>query len=82
MGTLINEQTMTQCDMILAYMREHGTITQAEATDEIGCVRLPARICDLKDRGYRIKREMRAKKNRWGKTISYAAYSLESEETA
>ena len=82
MGTLINEQTMTQCDMILDYMRENGSITQAEATDEIGCVRLPARIWDLKQRGYHIKKIMRSKKNRWGKAISFAAYELESEETA
>ena len=29
MGALVNEQTMTQKDMVLRYMRENGSITQA-----------------------------------------------------
>ena len=30
----------TQCEMILAYMEEVGSITPAEAMQEFGCMRL------------------------------------------
>lgn len=76
-GTSMKE---TQCDMILRYLRENGSITQAEAVEEFGCYRLGARIWDLKNRyGYTIKRETVTKKNRYGKTVSFAKYTLIEE---
>ena len=48
----------TQNEMILAYMRQHGGITQREATEHIGCTRLAARIADLKRQGINIGGEM------------------------
>ena len=56
----------TQCEMILDYMRHHGGITQAEATEHIGCTRLAARIADLKRHGFRIGGEMVKVKSRDG----------------
>lgn len=81
MGTLKNEQTMTQCDMILRFMQENGGITQLEAAQEFGCFRLSGRIYDLKQRGVRIGRTMVSRKNRYGKSIAFARYSI-LEETA
>lgn len=47
---------MTQCEMILEYMRENDGITSREAF-LLGCTRLAARIADLKKDGHRISTE-------------------------
>lgn len=59
----------TQCEMILAYMRRHGSITQLEAIEHIGCTRLSGRVYDLKQLGYRIQSEMVKVKTRSGETM-------------
>lgn len=46
--------TETQCAQILAYMREGHAITSLEALSLFGCLRLSARIHDLRDRGHAI----------------------------
>ncbi len=79
MGTLISESTMSQCDMILRYMQDFGSISQVEAASEFGCYRLSGRIYDLRARGYAIKSDMVTWKNRYGKTISFASYRLLDE---
>ena len=68
---------MNQKQMILEYMRTHGSITQIEATRELGCTRLGARIWDLihKD-GYNIVVETVTEKNRFGKPVSFARYRM------
>lgn len=68
---------MTQKEMILRYLQENGSITQAEAVTEIGCYRLGARIWDLKADGYDIRRETLKKRNRYGKVVSFASYHLQ-----
>lgn len=45
---------MSQCDKIVAYMKEHDGITQKEAVNAFGCYRLAARIHDLREDGYII----------------------------
>lgn len=76
MATLVNDATMTQCDMILAHMMEHGSISQLEAAEEYGCWRLAARISDLRKAGYAIKSQMTKQKNRYGKPVAFARYTL------
>lgn len=71
----------SQKQMILRYMREEGSITPLDAIREFGCLRLGARIWDLKNQdGVPIKSEMETHKNRYGKSVQYARYSLESEQ--
>ena len=82
MGTLINETTTTQKDMILRFMQENGSITQLQAAEEFGCWRLSARIWDLRADGHIIKTTKVTKKNRYGKVITFAQYSLCDEEAA
>ena len=43
---------MTQCDRILRHLKDYGSITQAQAMAEYGCLRLAARIADLSGRGH------------------------------
>lgn len=47
---------MTQCEMILEYMRQNNGITSRDAF-LLGCTRLAARIADLKKNGHRISTE-------------------------
>lgn len=77
MGALRNKHTVSQCNKIINYMNNHGSITQVEAASMIGCYRLSARIFDLKERGYAIKKIMCVKKNEEGNTVQYAKYMFE-----
>lgn len=62
--------------MILAYMRKHGSITAMDAIREFGCLRLAARISDLRWDGYNIETELEVGKNRQGDSVRYARYYL------
>ena len=66
----------TQCERILNYIEEKGSITQLDALREFGCMRLASRISDLKRQGVPVIRKMETSKNRYGEPISYARYSL------
>lgn len=70
---MINKQT----DMILAYLYEYGSITPMEAIEKLGCMRLAARISDLKKRGYNIISQRVTAKNRFGVTVGYKMYMLD-----
>ena len=49
---------MKQAERVLKYMRDFGSITQLEAMKDLGCMRLGARVYDLKREGYNIRRDM------------------------
>lgn len=67
---------MTQTEMILGHLKEHGSITPLEAIRDYGIMRLGARIWDLRDKGYEIETQTETKKNRFGENVSYARYIL------
>lgn len=71
---------MTQCEQVLNYMKEYGSINPAEAFLELGVYRLSGRIKDLRDEGYEIKTEMVGYKNKAGEKKHFATYSLEEKE--
>lgn len=68
----------TQCDRVLNYINEFGSITQLEALKELGCFRLASRINDLKRKGYNIRKDMITVKNRYDEPVQIARYRLES----
>lgn len=70
----------TQCDKVLAYMRQFGSITQLQALQDIGCMRLASRITDLRQQGYAIGRRIKTGKNRYGDSVSFAEYYLIEED--
>lgn len=70
----------TQCDKVIAYMRQFGSITQLEALSDIGCMRLASRISDLRQQGYAIGRRIKTGKNRYGDSVSFAEYYLIEED--
>jgi hypothetical protein len=49
------QSSVSQNKMILAYLKEGHSITPLEALKRFGCLRLGARIFDLKEQGYNIK---------------------------
>lgn len=70
----------TQCEMVLEYMKTFGSITQLQALQDIGCMRLASRISDLRYQGYAIGRRMKTSKNRYGESVSFAEYYLIEED--
>ena len=66
-----NKSEETECNMILDYIMEHGSINPAEAFLELGCYRLSARIKDLRDEGYDIVTVMEQKNGK-----RYARYKI------
>ena len=67
---------MTQCEKVLEYMRERGSITAWDAVYNLGIFRLSARIADLKADGYKIKSETIRMKDGRGEFKNYAKYTL------
>ena len=57
-------------------MRKHGSITAMDAIREFGCLRLAARISDLRWDGHNIETELEVGKNRQGDNVRYARYYL------
>ena len=67
---------MSQKDRILQHMEEHGGISPKEAIELYGCMRLGARIYDLKKQGIEINRALETGTNRYGDKVRYARYTL------
>ena len=63
----------TQRDRVLAYLREHGTLTVREAVEVLNIMSAPKRIEELRKMGYAIPLE-------WAQTETgsrYGVYRLE-----
>ena len=69
----------TQCNRILQYIEDFGSITQLQAIADLGCMRLASRVSDIKQMGYPIRKRMVAGKNRYGEKTHYAEYYFEKE---
>lgn len=72
----------TQCDKIVRHLRDHKSISQIEALQEYGIMRLASRITELKKRGYTINKEWVKTKNRYGEPVSFLRYSIEEVDNA
>ena len=70
----------TQCNKVLEYMKTFGSITQLQALQDIGCMRLASRINDLRQQGIAIGRRTKTSKNRYGESVSFAEYYLIEED--
>ena len=67
----------TQNKRILDYIREFGSITQLDALQDLGVMRLASRISDLRQQGYPIVSKIEPVTNRYGETCHIKRYSLE-----
>jgi biotin operon repressor len=66
---------MTQKEMILGYMRKHGSITSMQAF-QMGITRLSARIWDLRNDGVQIESHKVKYRALDGKNKCYDEYKL------
>lgn len=69
----------TQAERVLNYMHEHDGITQFDALQEIGVMRLASRISELRRNGHPIHSQMVKVQNRYGETCRVKRYSLRSD---
>ena len=74
-GTMNNTRP-TQCDRILNYMAQFGSISTIQAFVDLGVCRLASRICELRKRGIPIVSEQIAVKNRFEEKCYVKKYSL------
>lgn len=68
---------MTQAEKVLRHLKTVGKITPMDAIREYGCLRLGARICDLRKAGYNIESKIVSGVNRFGEPTHYAEYRME-----
>ena len=69
----------TQAQRVLDYMERHGSITQFEALNELGVMRLASRVSDLKRQGILISSKIEPVKNRFDEVCRVKRYSLKEE---
>ena len=67
---------MSQNELVLQYIKDFGSTTQLEATADLGIMRLPSRIHDLRRNGYPIESKNETRQNRYGKNTTYSRYYL------
>lgn len=68
---------MTQCERVVKYMQDFGSITHLQAVADLGVQRLAARVSDLKKAGYKISGRWVKGKNRYGEPTRFVEYRLE-----
>lgn len=70
---------MTQCELVLNYIEEHGSITARQAY-KLGIMRLASRISDLKRAGFDIKSDTVKVKCRDGSVTYVSRYSMRKKD--
>lgn len=70
------EHKPTQNQRILDYIEKFGSITQFEALQDLGVMRLASRISDLRRLGYPIVSTVVPVKNRFEETCYIKSYRL------
>ena len=73
---------MKQKQRILEYLRTHQGITQKEASDNLGCMRLSERIRELAAMGYKVRKVREEGLNRFGEKTRYMRYFVTEKEAA
>lgn len=67
---------VTQCDRIVKYIKDFGSITTFEGFTELGIARLGARISELRKSGVKITDKIEHTKNRYGEPCHYKRYYI------
>ena len=68
----------SQAQRVIDYIEENGSITQLQALNDIGVMRLASRISELKKQGYSITSELVTVVNRYGEKCRVIKYCLGS----
>lgn len=67
---------MKQTEQVLDYMKRNGSINPLSALQELGIMRLGARIWDLKAQGIPVVTEMKSRTTADGSVKRWAEYRL------
>lgn len=67
---------MSQSEDILNHLKNGGTVTPKEASLWWGCLRLAARIAELRSSGYQIETELITTKRPGRNPVTYARYYM------
>lgn len=71
---------MTQEQRVIKWLETHKTgLTQLQAYEYLGIMRLAARVCEIRQKGYDIVSEMVEVTDRWGEKTRVAKYYLKEE---
>lgn len=71
----------TQIETVLEHLRTHEGITNYDAINDYGILRLGAIICELRKRGYEIENVYHDAKDRYrGNLTKYVEYRLKGEK--
>lgn len=73
------ESYKTQKEMVLDYMRRHGSITTKECFERLGITRLSAAIYLLKQDGYQIAKTGVSRKAPNGRTKYFEIFWIQKE---
>ena len=71
---------MSQKEKILKYLQSGKGLTPLQAMNWWGCMRIGARVWELRDAGYPITTTMKTVKNRDGQRCIVAEYKLEGKK--
>ena len=71
-----DDEKMSQYDVVLKHLKTGKELSQLEATEKYGILRLGALICVMRKQGYEISTKIERKPNRYGHTSNYAIYKL------
>ena len=69
----------TQAERVLDYIAKHGSVTQFEALQHLGVMRLASRVSELRKNGHQIESQMVKVENRYGETCRVKRYSFKKE---
>lgn len=58
-GRDTSKRARSQADNILEYLLQGGRLTPLEALNKFGCLRLGARMWDIKNKGYDVRSRLR-----------------------
>ena len=72
---MLQEKT-SQSKVVLVHLQSGKELSQLEATQKYGILRLGAIIFNLRKEGYKISSRLERKPNRYGNTSNYAVYKL------
>jgi hypothetical protein len=67
---------VTQTERILRHLEDYGSITQMDAMQDYGIMRLASRVNDLRREGHPIVTEVVEGRNRYGEKTRYARYRM------
>lgn len=70
---------MSQCERIIQYMKDFGSISTMEAFKDLGITKLATRISEMKADGMEFDQRTEKIRNRYGERVYYMRYWLKGE---